>query len=110
MPWGKDEEWIPPERYSGERPDLEAEMRRIVALTREAQTRRETIERQLRARLAGFRPIDEIFEQAERREVNGNGNRNQVYPSEWFRLADEARSHADPNGHKARLRSEYRDD
>ena len=97
--YGLEDDWRPPERYAGERPDLEAEVRRLVALTREAQTRKETLERQVRSRLAGYRPVDEVLERADAAR-NGNGR---TYPEEWSRLADEARTrYADPNRHRAR--------
>ena len=103
MPWGKDEDWMPPERYAGERPDLEAEARRLVALTREAQTRRETLERQVRSRLAGYRPADQVIERADAARANGNGNGNGLpYPREWTELADLARELARPDRKRAR--------
>lgn len=98
--YGLEEEWIPPERYAGERPDLEAEARRLVALTREAQTRRETLERQVRSRLAGFRPVDEVLARADAERVNGNGH--DPYPRAWTELADLARELARPDRKVAR--------
>jgi hypothetical protein len=100
MPWDRPDEWIPPERYAGERPDLEAEVRRLAGLTREAQVRKETLERQVRARLAGYRPVDEVLDRADaEREANGNGL---PYARELYRLAEEARKLARPYRKPAR--------
>ena len=99
MPWGLEEEWRPPARYSGERPDHDSEARRLAALTREAQTRRETIERQARARMAGFRPIDEVIEWADA----ARGGHSNGYPEEWAELASLARKLAPPGSKSARL-------
>jgi hypothetical protein len=86
-----DEEWLPPERYRGERPDLEAEARRLVALTREAQMRREILERKLRDRLNGRAYVDagEWLEQADAEREQANGSR--TYPRAWEDLAALAR-------------------
>lgn len=82
-----DEEWQPCERYRGEQDNLEAEARRLVALTREAQVRRETLERKLRDRLNGkpYVPAGDWLAQADEQREQTNGHR--TYPPEWEELA-----------------------
>jgi hypothetical protein len=59
------DEWVPPERYRGEQDDLEAEARRLAALTRESQIRMETLKHKLQARLQGYVPVDNWLERAD---------------------------------------------
>ena len=80
-----EESWRQPERYRGEQDSLEAEARRLVALTRESQVRKETLERKLRARLEGYVPVDDWLEQADADREQRNGNR--TYPEEWAERA-----------------------
>jgi hypothetical protein len=95
-----DSEWLPAPRYAGEQDDLEAEARRIVALTREAQGRREILERRLRDRLAGYVavPASDWLERndAEREQAGGR-----TYPEEWAERAALA-SQLPRRGHRAR--------
>ena len=106
MPYGLDEdEWRPPERYAGERPDAERELRRILALCREDAGRREALERAVRSRLAGSRPVDEVLERADAERARNNGN-GSPYPRGWTELADTARSLAKPGRKSARLPGE----
>ena len=86
MPWEKSEEWLPPERYAGEQDNLEAELRRIVALTREAQMRRDIAARRLRDRLDGYTsvPAGDWLAQADEEREQANGHR--TYPREWAEL------------------------
>ena len=86
-----DDGWLPPERYRGEQDDLEAEARRLVGLTREAQARRETLERKLRDRLNGKEYVSagEWLEQADADREKRNGHR--TYPRAWAERAAAAR-------------------
>lgn len=79
-------------RYQGEQDNLEAEMHRIVALTREAAQRKEKIKRELQARQEGYLPIDEWQARAEEAREQQHGHR--TYPEEWSQLASEAGKYA----------------
>jgi hypothetical protein len=88
-----DEEWLSAPRYAGEQDNLEAEARRLVALTREAQQRKETLARKLHDRLNGQPYVDAADwlarndDQREQRE-QANGH---TYPPAWEELARLAR-------------------
>lgn len=86
-----EESWLPPERYRGEQDNLEAEARRLVALTREAQMRKETLERKLRDRLNGevWTSAADWLEQADAERDQANGKA--TYPRTWDELAALAR-------------------
>lgn len=86
-----EEEWLPPERYRGEQDNLEAEAQRLVALTREAQQRKEILERKLRDRLNRhvYVSASDWLERADADREQTNGHR--TYPEEWAELAALAR-------------------
>jgi hypothetical protein len=96
-----EEEWLPAPRYAGEQDSLEAEARRLVALTREAQMRREKLERKLRDRLRGKAYVDagEWLEQADQEREQCNGR---TYPPEWSELARLASELPQGRRHRAR--------
>lgn len=94
------EEYQPAPQWSREpRKDLEEEARRLAKIMTTAQRRSEDVERRLRARLAGYRPIDEAFADEERREINGNGL---PYSHRLYELADRARELSDDPFHERR--------
>ena len=72
-----EEEWRPPARYRGEQDDLEAEARRLAALTREDAAQGNAKAR-LHARLEGYVPAAEWLEQADTDREQRNGHR--TYP------------------------------
>lgn len=101
-----DEEWLPCGRYRGEQDNLEAEARRLVALTREAQVRKETLERKLRDRINGkpYVPASDWLEQADEQREQANGHR--TYPQEWSERAALARE-LPSTGKRARRAGHY---
>ena len=84
-----DDEWLPPAHYAGEQDNLEAEARRLVALTYEAWQRKETLVRQPQARLESYVHVDSWLEQADAAREQANGHR--TYPEAWDELAALAR-------------------
>ncbi len=100
-----EEEWQPCERYRGEQESLEAEARRLVALTREAQMRKETLERKLRDRLNGeaWMPAGDWLEQADAERDQRYGKA--TYPRAWGELA--ALTRQMPRGSRSRRAGHY---
>jgi hypothetical protein len=86
----EDNGWIPPERYAGERPDLESEARRLVALTREAAQRKEILERKLHDRLNG-QPYVDAADWLARNDEQREQENGHAYPESWEALAALAR-------------------
>jgi hypothetical protein len=105
-----DEEWQPALQYRRGKaePDLDEETWRLVRLSRDVRQRREDTERRLRARLSGYRPIDEVMQAAEDRQVNGNGKL--PWPAEWYRLAEKAARNPSPKRPRYDRRSQITDD
>lgn len=100
-----EEEWRQAARYRGEQDDLEAEARRLVALTREDWQRRETLKRRLQARLEGYVPVGDWLEQADNDREQRNGHR--TYPESWAELAQIARQIPRPKMGRPRREGHY---
>jgi hypothetical protein len=74
--------------------DLDAKIRWLAQLTKRTMHERAELERRVRARLEGWRPVDDVLSSADRADTERR-NGGSPYPASWSRAADEARKVAD---------------